>query len=269
MIDTVKKFKIWIITIFPEYFRPLLDCGVTANALNGPNGLALEVNLVPLGNYTFQKYKGIDDTPFGGGPGMIVRADVLKNALDCGVVNAGNYGGSYRDKLHIVYTSPRGKVWNRDYCKEFSGRVWTENASRDLVFICGRYEGVDERFLQKYVDEEISIGDYVLTGGEIAVMAILDSALRYLPGVLGNRESSQKDSFEDYLLENGQYTKPREFEGVVVPEVLLSGNHKKIAEYHLAEKLALTKQYRPDLFLKFNKLSGKATQKVGNKSGKD
>ncbi len=246
-----RKFKIWIITIFPEYFRPFLEVGVSANSLNGRNGLDFEVNLVPLGNYTFQKFKGIDDTPFGGGPGMIMRADVLKNALMLGVVGPGNYGENFKEKLHLIYTSPRGKMWNRDYCMEFSQRVWASDYKKDLVFICGRYEGIDERFIQKYIDEEISIGDFVLTGGEIAVLSILDSAIRYVPGVLGNVQSSQQDSFEDCLLENPQYTKPRLFEDLEVPEILLSGNHKKIAEYQQNEKISLTQKHRHDLFTRF------------------
>jgi tRNA (guanine37-N1)-methyltransferase len=156
--------------------------------------------------------------------------------------------GQYQslEDLHVVYTSPRGKVWTNKVAREFGTGPLSASA-KDVVFICGRYEGVDERFLQKYVNEFFSIGDYVLTGGEIAVMTILDSSVRFVPGILGNKLSSHEDSFEDGLLEYPQYTKPREFEGFSVPDVLVEGNHKKILEWQKEQKLLMTKTLRPDL----------------------
>ena len=179
---------------------------------------------------------------------MVMRADILKKALWEGVIEAGEYGPDYKDKLHVVFPGPRGKSWNQEVCKDFSKRMGIEDGKgKDIVFICGRYEGIDERFIQAYVDEEISLGDYVLTGGELAVMSIIDSSLRFLPGVLGNRESFQQESFNKGLLEHPQYTRPRTFEGASVPEVLLSGHHKKIEAFEQAESLRITKLYRPDL----------------------
>jgi tRNA (guanine37-N1)-methyltransferase len=146
----------------------------------------------------------------------------------------------------VIYTSPRGKVWNNKVAREFGTNVLGAS-DKDVVFIAGRYEGIDERFLQKYVNDYYSIGDYVLTGGELAIMTMLDSAVRFVPRILGNKLSSEYDSFEDGLIEFPQYTKPREFEGMEVPAILLEGHHKKIVEWQHEEKLDMTKKWRPDL----------------------
>ncbi|MEE2742968.1 MAG: tRNA (guanosine(37)-N1)-methyltransferase TrmD [Bdellovibrionota bacterium] len=244
-----KTHKIWIISLFPDFFESFLETGLAGQALRGKRGVDLSVELVQLRDFSESSYKGVDDAPYGGGPGMVMRPDILKRAFLEGVIEKGQYGEDYKDKLHVVFPGPRGKRWNQEVCVDFSKRIWGEE-SKDLVFICGRYEGVDERFIQNYVDEEISLGDYVLTGGELAVMAIIDSAIRFLPGVLGNRESFEKESFNGGLLEHPQYTRPRTFEGVEVPEVLLSGHHKKIEAFEKAESLRITKTYRPDLLEK-------------------
>lgn len=241
--------KIWIITLFPNYFDSLINYGITGSALRGERGQGIEIKTVQLRNYTPKDYKGVDDSPYGGGAGMVMRADVLKEALLSGVVKDGNYGDDYRSKLHVVFPGPRGQTWNNNYCKEFAGRFSSED-SKDLVFICGRYEGIDERFLELYVDEQISIGDYILTGGEIPTMAIIDSSLRFFSGVLGNKNSSSQESFQSNTLEHPQYTKPRTFDGVDVPEILLSGHHLNIEKYQKEESLRLTKIHRPDLLKK-------------------
>jgi tRNA (guanine37-N1)-methyltransferase len=237
--------KIWILTLFPEYFKPFLDCGIAGAAFRGERSdgdFKFEVHFVNIRDYATTKYKSVDDSPFGGGPGMVMRADILKDALMKGVVEAGGYTG--KEDLHVIYTSPRGKVWNNKLAREFGTGTL---ATKDVVFICGRYEGIDERFLENYVDEFFSVGDYVLTGGEIPVMAILDSSVRFVPGILGNKLSAGDDSFEDGLIEFPQYTKPREFEGKDVPEVLLEGHHKKIGEWQKEQKVQMTKKWRPDL----------------------
>jgi tRNA (guanine37-N1)-methyltransferase len=238
--------KIWILTLFPEYFKPLLECGISGSAFRGERSdhIKFEINFVNIRDYSKTKYKSVDDTPYGGGPGMVMRADILRDALMEGVVNAGGYVGL--DQLRVIYTSPRGRVWNNKVAREFGTDVLSDPAI-DVVFICGRYEGVDERFLELYVNDYFSVGDFVLTGGELAVMTILDSAVRFVPGILGNKLSSDYDSFEDGLIEYPQYTKPQEFEGLPVPEILMSGHHKKIEEWQRSEKLRLTKIYRPDL----------------------
>lgn len=238
--------RIWILTLFPEYFKPFLDCGIAGSAFRGErsdDAFKFEVHFVNIRNFSTTKYKSVDDSPYGGGPGMVMKADVLKEAIMKGVVEAGGYSG--KEELHVVYTSPRGKVWTNKVARDFGTNIF--GGPRDVVFICGRYEGIDERFLENYVDDFYSIGDYVLTGGEIPVMAMLDSAVRFVPGILGNKLSALDDSFEDGLIEFPQYTKPREFEGKVVPEILAGGNHKKIGEWQKEQKLLMTKKWRPDL----------------------
>lgn len=238
---------IWVLTLFPEYFAPFMECGISGSAFSGERSdgdFKFEMHFVNIRDFSSTKYKSVDDSPYGGGPGMVMRADILRDALMKGVVETGGYEST--DELHVIYTSPRGTVWNNKVAREF-GVAILSNPVKDLVFICGRYEGVDERFLQKYVNEYYSVGDFVLTGGEIAVMLMLDSSVRFVPGILGNKLSSEHDSFEDGLIEFPQYTKPREFEGLEVPSVLLEGHHKKIEEWQLEEKIRMTRAYRPDL----------------------
>lgn len=238
--------KIWILTLFPEYFKPLLECGISGSAFRGERSenFKFEIHFVNIRDYSNTRYKSVDDSPYGGGPGMVMRADILRDALIKGVVEAGGY--SYRSKLHVVYTSPRGKVWTNKVARDFGINVLS-HPEKDVVFVCGRYEGVDERFLEKYVDDYYSLGDFVLTGGELAVMTMLDSAVRFVPGILGNKLSSEHDSFEDGLIEYPQYTKPQEFEGMTVPDILMSGHHKKIEEWQFEEKKRMTEKWRPDL----------------------
>lgn len=243
--------KIWIITLFPNYFDSLINFGITGSALRGERGSKLEIKTVQLRNYTPKDYKGVDDSPYGGGAGMVMRADVLKEALMKGVVEDGSYGEDFKNKLHVVFPGPRGKTWNNDYCKDFASRFSSES-SKDLVFVCGRYEGIDERFLSLYVDEQISLGDYILTGGEIPTMAIIDSSMRFFSGVLGNKESSVHESFQGNFLEHPQYTRPKTFDGIEVPEVLISGHHQNIAKFQREEALRITKAHRPDLLKKEN-----------------
>lgn len=240
------KKTIWILTLFPEYFKPLLECGISGQAFRGQRSenIQFELKFVNIRDYSKGNYKSVDDSPYGGGPGMVMRADILRDALIEGVVQKGSYSST--EELHVIYTSPRGKVWNNKVAREFGQNILS-HPTKDIVFICGRYEGVDERFLEKYVDDYYSIGDYVLTGGEIAVLSMLDSAVRFVPGILGNKLSSEYDSFEDGLIEYPQYTRPQEFEGMEVPEILRSGHQKKIAEYHLEEKKKMTQSFRPDL----------------------
>lgn len=238
--------RIWILTLFPEMFKPFLECGIAGAAFRGERSedFKFELHFVNIRDYSTTKYKSVDDSPYGGGPGMVMRADILRDALVKGVVENGGY--SSVDQLHVVYTSPRGKVWNNKVARDFGTRI-LGTGDKDLVLIAGRYEGIDERFLSKYVTEFYSIGDYVLTGGELAIMTMLDSAVRFVPGILGNKLSSEYDSFEDGLIEFPQYTKPRDFEAMEVPAILLEGHHKKIEEWQQQEKLAMTKKWRPDL----------------------
>lgn len=234
--------KIWVIGYFHEYFEAFKSCGVIGKALRGERSNAPDINFVSIVDYLEKGHKDADDSPYGGGAGVVIRADVMKDVLIKGVVEKGGYGENFKEKLHIIHPSPRGEFWN----KKRAETLFLTN-TKDIVFICGRYEGIDERFLENYVDEYISLGPFILSGAEIAVMAILDSALRLKPGVLGNKNSFMDESYQDNLLEYAHYTKPREFEGKTVPEVLLSGHHQKIKEYRNSNKLELTKKYRPDL----------------------
>lgn len=239
--------RIWILTLFPEFFDPLLKCGIAGQALRGERAetLKFELKAVNVRDWGVGNYKAVDDTPYGGGPGMVMRPDVLANAFREGVMIPGGYQD--KSELTVIYTSPRGTVWNNDVARSFGTTTLTD---KDVVFICGRYEGIDERFLEKYVDLSFSLGDYVLTGGELAVMTMLDSAVRFVPGILGNKSSANEDSFEDGLLECPQYTKPREFEGTEVPEVLANGNHALIKKWQQAQKERTTQTLRPDLWKK-------------------
>ena len=237
------KRRIWILTLFPEYFRPLVECGISGRAFRGERSEDIEFELlfVNIRDYSTTKYKSVDDTPYGGGPGMIMRGDILRDALLKGVVEKGGYQS--HDDLQVIYTSPRGTLWNNVVARDFASKTLA-HPTKDIVFLCGRYEGVDERFLEKYVTQFYSLGDFVLTGGELAVMAMLDSSVRFVPGILGNKLSNVHDSFEDCLLEYPQYTRPLEFEGLPVPEILMSGHHKKIDEWKLQQKKLMTQKWR-------------------------
>ena len=242
--------RIWILTMFPNFFDQFKEVGVVGQMFQGLRGQKIELNTLNISDYSKRGFKGVDSAPYGGGPGMVMKADVLKSALIDGVVKVGNYSENFKDELSVVFTAPRGRVWNNEVCKEFANNYFDGSSKKDLVFICGRYEGVDERFLQEYVDEHYCIGDFVLSGGEIAVMTILDSALRFAKGVLGNDESAIEDSFENNLLEHPQYTRPSEFEGIKVPEVLTSGDHKKILKWKKDMQLEMTEKWRADLLEK-------------------
>ena len=200
---------------------PLKTCGVVANAFK-----KIEIEFVNIRDFATGKYKSVDDYPYGGGPGMIMRADVLENALLQGVRS---------DNRLIVNLGPKGKIW----CDQELSKLFDLLKVKDLIFICGRYEGIDQRFIDKYVDYEISLGDFILSGGEVALLPILDSLFRFIPGVLGNSESLMEESTAN-LLEAPKYTRPKIWQNLEVPSVLLSGNHKKIIEFNEKEALKLT-----------------------------
>ena len=222
-------FKAKILTIFPEVFPGFLGYSLTGKALK--DGL-WTLEAVNIRDYAFDKHGSVDDTPCGGGAGMIMRPDVLGNAIEH------NYDGG-----KIIYMSPKGQPLTQQKVHELS-------KEECLTVICGRFEGIDERVLEEYDIEEISIGDYVLTGGEQAAMIMLDAVVRLLPGVLGNAASTENESFEAGLLEYPQYTRPIEWKGRKVPDILLSGHHEKIAKWQREQALQITKKRRPDLVAK-------------------
>lgn len=218
-----------VLTIFPEIFPGFLGTSLTGKALK--EGI-WSLNTVNIRDYAFDKHGSVDDTPCGGGAGMIMRPDVLGAAIEH------NYHGG-----KIIYMSPKGQPLTQAKVHELS-------QESELTIVCGRFEGIDERVIEEYNIEEISIGDYVLTGGEQAAMIMLDAIVRLLPGVLGNAASTENESFEANLLEYPQYTRPIEWRGRKVPEILLSGHHENVAKWQKQQALQITKQRRPDLLEK-------------------
>lgn len=223
--------KISIITLFPEVFETILNTSILKRAQNKGK---VEFELINLRNFGEGKHQIVDDRPYGGGAGMVLKADILAKALKSVKIS--------RSRKNVtILTSASGKPYKQEIAHELS-------KLEHLIIVCGHYEGVDQRFIEKYVDEEISIGDYVLTGGEIPAMIIADSVVRLIPGVLEKKEATENESFSDStLLEHPQYTRPEKFEGLKVPQVLLSGNHKKIEEWRKDQSGKKTKKVRPDL----------------------
>ncbi len=217
--------KFDILTLFPEMFAPL-EQSIIGRAVENNR---IEINLTNIRDFSKDKHKKVDDTPYGGGKGMVIRPDVVYDA----------YEAVKDENAKIIYMSPKGKVLNQEKVKALS----KEN---HLIILCGHYEGIDQRVLDEIVDEEISIGDYVLTGGEIPAMVLVDSVSRYVEGVLSEGSTSE-ESFSDGLLEYPQYTRPEEFRGKKVPEVLISGHHENIKKWREEKSLEITKKNRPDL----------------------
>ena len=223
-----------VFTLYPDFFPGYLGQGIFGKALSDKKW---ELNTVNIRDYAFDKHKTVDDTPYGGGEGMLMKADVLAASIDKNV--------SADEK--IIYLSPKGKLFNHQLAKKLS----KENV---INIICGHFEGVDDRLLNTRNIEEISLGDFVLSGGEGASLVILDAILRFIPGILGNNKSAQEESFENGLLEYPQYTKPQVWEQKSVPEVLLSGDHAKIKDWRLSQSEAITRDRRPDLWQKYKNL---------------
>ena len=222
-----------IFTLYPEFFPGPLGKGLYGKALAAN---IWELETVNIRNYATDKHKTVDDTTYGGGSGMLIKPDVLANSLD----------KNLNSKERIIYLSPKGKLFNQKLAKELS-------KERSINLICGHFEGVDQRVIESRNIEEVSIGDFVLSGGESAAFVILDSIIRLLPGVLGNENSTIEESFENGLLEYPHYTKPQIWEEKSVPEVLLSGDHAKIKDWRLSQSESITRDRRPDLWQKYKK----------------
>jgi len=233
--DIAGAWKVRVLTLYPEMFPGVLGHSLTGKALQeGLWGLeAIDIRLFARG-----KHRNVDDTPAGGGAGMVLRADVVGRAID------------FADKGHthedwpVIYLSPRGRPFDQATARRLS-------AARGVTLLCGRFEGVDERVLEARQVEEISLGDFVLTGGEIAAQALIDATVRLLPGVLGNAESTEEESFSSGLLEHPQYTRPAEWEGREIPEILTSGHHGNVQKWRQAQSETLTRERRPDLWEKY------------------
>ena len=222
-----------VFTLYPEIFPGPLAKGIYGKAQNNK---LWDLSVINIRDAATDKHKTVDDTPYGGGTGMLLKADVLANSLDQNV----------KKGERIFYLSPKGKIFDQKLAQDLS-------KEKSISLICGHFEGVDERVLTTRNIEEISIGDYVLSGGETAALVVLDSVLRLLPGVLGNDKSSVDETFENGLLEYPQYTKPQIWEEKSVPDVLLSGDHNKIKDWRLTQSEAITRVRRPDLWQKYKK----------------
>ena len=224
--------KIKILTTFPEMFDSVLSASILGRARE--QGL-LDISLVDIRPFSDRKHKNTDDYPFGGGAGMVMLAQPIRDAM------AFAMGDSFRGRR--IYLGPRGQTLTTEKARALA-------AEEELILLCGHYEGVDQRALDTLIDEEISIGDYILTGGELAAMVLTDCVARFIPGVLGSADSPEEESFSDGLLEYPQYTRPRVWEGQEVPEVLLGGNHAEIRAWRRRESLKATLLHRPDLLEK-------------------
>ena len=222
-----------IFTLYPELFPGPLDSGLYKKALD-KKIWSLEV--VNIRDYATDKHKTVDDTPFGGGSGMLIRADVIANALDKNISNKNE---------PVIYLSPKGKKFDQIYAKKI--------LDKNINIICGHFEGIDQRLLETRNIEEVSIGDYVLSGGEIGAFVLIDTMVRLIPGVLGNSNSLTEETFERNLLEYPQYTKPQKWEKKEAPNVLLSGDHAKIKDWRLMQSEDITRRRRPDLWTKYKK----------------
>ena len=230
--------KVAVVTLFPEMFSALTEHGVTRRAIADD---LMSLQFFNPRAFTSDKHQTVDDRPYGGGPGMVMRVEPLALAVDASL----SWLNCERHEAQIVYLSPQGRALNTKAVNDFV-------QYRHLVLICGRYEGIDERFIASYVDQEWSIGDYVLSGGELPAMVMLDAMIRKIPGALGAQASSEQDSFEDGLLDYPHFTRPELYSGQCVPGELLSGDHEKIRLWRRKQALGRTLIRRPDLIEKLD-----------------
>ena len=228
-------FQVKIFTLYPDFFPGILSKGIYGRAIEKS---LWNLDVINIRDYAKDKHKTVDDTPYGGGEGMVLKPDVVAKALD----------QNLKKNETINYLTPKGKTFDQNKAKKFLNE-------KKINILCGHFEGIDQRVIESRGIEEISIGDYILSGGETAAYVILDSILRLVPGVLGNENSYKDESFENGLLEYPQYTKPQIWEKTPVPEVLLSGDHSKIKDWRLSQSEAITRHRRPDLWQKYTKKS--------------
>ena len=226
-------FQAKIFTLYPEYFPGPFEIGICKKAFDKK---LWDLKLINIRDYAEDKHKTVDDTPYGGGVGMLMRPDVVAKSLDANL----------EEKETVYYLTPKGKIFNQDIAKDIVKK-------NKVNILCGHFEGVDQRVLDSRNIEEISIGDFILSGGEMASFVVLDTVLRLVPGVLGNLNSTKDESFENGLLEYPQYTKPQIWEKLSVPDILLSGDHNKIKSWRLSQSEAITRHRRPDLWQKYKK----------------
>lgn len=226
---------ITVLTLFPEMFPGILGHSLPGKSL----GTLWKLRIVNIRDFALDKHKTVDDTPYGGGSGMIMKPDVINSALMYAL-------SLYKDTPEIIYMTPRGRVFKQEIAKQISAK------KAGMILLCGRYEGIDQRVIEHWKQHhnmhEISIGDYVLFGGEIPAMVVIETCLRLIPGIMNNKNSIEDESFSNGLLEYPQYTRPKIWNNLVVPEVLLSGNHKEIEKWRVSQSEQITKSIRPDLW---------------------
>ncbi len=227
--------KFHVMTLFPEMIETGLSHSIIGKAMNQES---IELHTINFRDFSASKHMKVDDYPFGGGAGMVLQVQPILDAYR-------HHFADREKKPRVIYLTPQGKPFNQEMVKELA-------QEEELVFLCGHYEGVDERIIDTIITDEVSIGDYVLTGGELAVMVMIDAISRLVPGVLSNKMSAETETFDDGLLEYPQYTRPSSYEGMDVPEVLLSGNHQNIDRWRREQSLLRTWQKRPDLLDKAN-----------------
>ncbi len=232
----------YVLTLFPEMITQGLATSIIGRAM-AKEIISLEA--VNIRDYTANKHKKVDDYTYGGGAGMLMQAQPVYDAWNAVAAKIEEKGRRGRD-TRVIYVTPQGRTFRQSMAKEFA-------AEEDLIFLCGHYEGVDERVLEEIVTDYVSIGDYVLTGGELPAMVMIDAIARMVPGVLSNSDSAETESFSNYLLEYPQYSRPESWMGKKVPEVLLSGDHRKVDEWRLEQSLKKTKELRPDLYEKWER----------------
>lgn len=225
-----------LITLFPDSFAAITEHGITSRALKNE---LYQLNFWNPRDYTHDKHRTVDDRPYGGGPGMVMMVEPLRDAIHAAKASAGE------KQCRVIMLSPQGSKLDQQKVMELSNIP-------QLILVAGRYEGIDERLIENEIDEELSIGDYVLSGGELGAMVVIDSVVRQIPGALGHQDSAEQDSFSNGLLDCPHYTRPELFEGESVPEVLLSGNHQLIDDWRLMQSLGRTADRRPDLLEKFD-----------------
>lgn len=231
--------KIALVTLFPEMLKAISESGISSRAVK--QGL-IELACWSPRDFALDKHRSVDDRPYGGGPGMLMMVQPLRDAILAAKAWADE---GFDEKSKVIYLSPQGKVFNQKAAVDMA-------LGTNLVLVAGRYEGIDERLIQTLIDEEWSIGDYVLSGGELAAMVMTDAIIRLLPGALGHEQSAEQDSFADGLLDCPHYTRPEDLDGMRVPDVLLSGNHAHIRRWRLKQSLGRTWQRRPDLLQELN-----------------
>lgn len=228
----------YILSLFPEMIVEGLKTSIIGKAIMNK---LLSIHGINIREFTKSKHKKVDDYPYGGGAGMLMQAQPIYDAYQSLLTE------HITKDTRVIYVTPQGNVFNQEMAVELA-------KEKDLVFLCGHYEGIDERVLEEIVTDYVSIGDYVLTGGELPVMVMIDAISRMVPGVLNNETSAMEESFHNYLLEHPQYTRPEEWNGKKVPDILLSGHHKKIEDYRMEESIKRTKERRPDLYEKYKKV---------------